>query len=444
VPLFRSKEIPVKTMPERRKESMPWPFRRKSTADAVSTKSEPRPEMLSKPASEVVPAPDHAGSQIQTTVPAYFAARFSFRLFAEVARTDASPNLFLSPASVAMCLGMAREIASGKTRQEIGNVLGLDELAPQDADDVFASLNRVFRQRVDVTLSAANSLWRSNHTTVLPQTAARLRDIFDAEITALDFSSPAAPPQINSWVSEKTCGKIASIVGPLSPLTALIGVNAIYFKGLWQIPFRPAQTYEGTFTTSTGASKRLPMMRQAQTFSYYEDAKLQAIALPYGTGSFGDKLAMYVLLPASGTDLRRFVLDVNSDLWHFWLARFERIRGTIELPKFKFDYGCRLRSPLSALGMKRAFDSEQAQFDGVRAALGKVWLDEILHKTMVDVNEAGTEAAAVTAMTFTMMKAMPRPQRTFHMVVDRPFVVAVRDLSSSTILFLGCIGDPES
>jgi serine protease inhibitor len=186
------------------------------------------------------------------------------------------------------------------------------------------------------------------------------------------------------------------------------------------------------------------MMRQAETFSYYEDAKLQAIALPYGKGSFGDKLAMYVLLPASGTDLRRFVLDVNSDLWHFWLARFERIRGTIELPKFKFDYGCRLRSPLSALGMKRAFDSDQAQFDGVEAALGKIWLDEILHKTMVDVNEAGTEAAAVTAMTMAMMSARQRPQRTFYMVVDRPFVVAIRDLSSSTILFLGSIGDPAS
>jgi serine protease inhibitor len=96
------------------------------------------------------------------------------------------------------------------------------------------------------------------------------------------------------------------------------------------------------------------------------------------------------------------------------------------------------------LGIRRAFDSKQAQFDGVRAVLGKVWLDEILHKTMVDVNEAGTEAAAVTAMAFVAMKAMQRPQRSFHMVVDRPFVIAIRDLSSSTILFLGCIGDPGS
>jgi serine protease inhibitor len=423
---------------------MPWPFRRKSTANAVSTKPEPRSDILSGPVSEMFPAPDDAGPQIQTTVPAYFATQFSFRLFAEVAKTDASPNLFLSPASVAMCLGMAREIASGETRQEIGNVLGLSELAPEDADRVFASLNRVFRQRVDVTLSAANSLWRSHHTTMLPQAAARLREIFDAEIAALDFSSPAAPEQINTWVSEKTKGKIGSVVAEISPLTALIGVNAIYFKGAWQLPFQPTQTYEGTFTTSTGASKRLPMMRQAETFSYYEDAKLQAIALPYGKGSFGDKLAMYVLLPASGADLRRFVLDVNSDLWRFWLAHFERIHGTIELPKFKFDYGCRLRSPLCAWGMKRAFDSDQAQFDAVRAAIGKVWLDEILHKTMVDVNEAGTEAAAVTSLTFAMMKMMPRPQRTFHMVVDRPFVVAMQDLSSSAILFLGCIGDPES
>ncbi len=137
------------------------------------------------------------------------------------------------------------------------------------------------------------------------------------------------------------------------------------------------------------------MMVQGGTYEYYEDGKLQAVALPY----YG-AIAMYVVLPAERTDLQQFQHSLTSGLWESWLAKLESMPGTIRLPRFKLDYFAQLEPALKALGMERAFDRNHAEFDGIQAGEQAVWIDQVVHRAVAEVNEEGTEAAAATAVLF--------------------------------------------
>jgi len=185
------------------------------------------------------------------------------------------------------------------------------------------------------------------------------------------------------------------------------------------------------------------MMFQSGRYRYYEgnyeEGQLQAVALPYEGG-----MAMYVVLPAKGADLQPFRRSLTSGLWESWLAQLRPMLGTIRLPRFKLDYFAQLEPALKALGMERAFDREHAEFDGIQTAQPRVWIDQVLHRAVAEVNEEGTEAAAATAVTAVFSAMLPaRPPRQFEMIVDRPFLVVIRDEGTGTILFMGWVGDPE-
>jgi serpin B len=219
----------------------------------------------------------------------------------------------------------------------------------------------------------------------------------------------------------------------------MVAVNAIYFKGRWTRPFEREVTRDGLFTTATGQKKQIPMMRQSGRYSYYEDRKLQAVVLYYEGG-----MAMHVILPAAHTNPSQFQHSLSSGAWETRLARFEPVLGTIQMPRFKLDYRARLEPALKALGMERAFDPERAEFDGIWSERPPVWIDQVSHRAVADVNEEGTEAAAATAAVTVCLSARnQRPPRRFQMIVDRPFLVVIRDETSETILFMGWIGDPS-
>lgn len=364
--------------------------------------------------------------------------RFAFKLFQELATADAS-NVFFSPSSVMLCLAMVHELASGETRRAMAKALEIADLNPDDAQLAITALKAAFRPRPDVTVSAANSLWCSDRAQMRPELAAKLHDTYDAELTSLDFAAADAVPRINAWVSDKTNGMIGHILDQLSPLAVLVAINAVYFKGRWTIPFPRAATQDGPFTTATGQMKQLPMMFQSGRYQYYEDGKLQAVALPYNGG-----MAMYVVLPAEQTDLQQFRHSLNSGLWESWLSKLESMLGTIRLPRFKLDYFAPLERALKALGMERAFDRNHAEFDGIQAGEQAVWIDQVVHRAVAEVNEEGTEAAAATITFMATMAMRPaRPPRRFEMIVNRPFFVAIRDEITGTILFMGWIGDPQ-
>jgi len=391
---------------------MPWPFVRKSSA---------------------VLASDVTGSSRSPST------RFAFKLFRELASGDGT-NVFFSPSSVMLCLAMVNEVASGKTRQAMAQALEIAGLDPIDTNLTIAGLRAVFHGREHLEVMGANSLWCSDRVQVRPECAAKLRDFYDAELTTLDFAAPDAVPRINAWVNERTKSKISQILDELSPVAAMVAVNAIYFKGRWAIPFDPELTRDGLFTTLTGQKRQLPMMCQSGMYSYHEDDESQTVVLYYE-----GVMAMYVILPAASANARQFQQSLSSAAWESRLARFEEAEGTIQIPRFKLDYRAQLERALKILGMERAFDRDQAEFDGVRAGQLPVWINQVFHRAVAEVNEEGTEAAAATMVTeyFGESASIKRPLRHFEMIMDRPFFVVIRDETTGTILFMGWVGDPE-
>src|SRR5260370_34810562 len=301
---------------------MPWPFVRKSSA---------------------VLASDITGYSCSPST------RFGFRLFRELVSGDGT-NVFFSPSSVMLCLAMVHEVTSGKTRQAMAQALEIADLDPIDTNLTIVGLQALFHGREHLEVMGATSLWCSDRVQVRPECAAKLRDIYDAELATLDFAAPDAVQRINAWVNERTKSKISHILDGLSPLAAMVAVNAIYFKGRWAIPFDRGLTRDGLFTTSTGQKKQLPMMCQSGMYSYGEDDESQAVVLYYE-----GVMAMYVILPAAGTNARQFQQSLSSVAWESRLAQVEEGRGTIQIPRFKLDYRAQLERALTSFRLERAF-----------------------------------------------------------------------------------------
>lgn len=365
-------------------------------------------------------------------------ARFAFRLFRELTKTDDVSNVFISPSSVMLCLTLVHELASGKTREEMAGALEIAGMDVSHLTEEVSRLKTAFRSRACAELAFANSLWLSKDAEIAEELATSLRGLYESELTTLDFASPDALPTINGWVNARTRGKISGILDCISPLTALVAANAVYFKGIWTTPFQREFTRDDKFTSAVRQKKYLPMMLQDGVYLYYEDKILQMAALPYEGG-----VSMYVVLPSGNVEGKQFLQTVTAGSWEYWLGRAGRMQGTIHLPRFKVDYASKLNAALISLGMEQAFDEYRAEFKQVRTKLEPVWIDQVIHRAIAEVNEEGTEAAAVTA-TFMRCLAKPeKPPRRFTMIVNRPFLMVIRDEMTKTILFLGWIGDPQ-
>jgi serine protease inhibitor len=367
--------------------------------------------------------------------------RFAFRLFRQLAAEPKARNVFFSPASVMLCLWPLYDGATGETREAMAEALEVAGLESKDLQSVVVALKSALQiESPGLKLEAANSFWCSQQFKPRSEYIAGLSKDYGAEVFALDFAGDRAVERINAWVAEKTHGKIDSILSSLDPLTFLVAVNAIYFKDSWRDPFIPGFTREELFYTSEGQKLKVPLMSQFGSFSYYEDSKFQAVCLPYQTS----RLAMYVFLPAKKSNLREFLLDLNSSAWDKWMRRFDAMEGHLRLPRFKLTYQAMLKSPLSQLGMALAFDPQRARFDAISPPPPAIWIESVLHRAFIEVNEEGTEAAATTAA----MPAFASPNgpraRKFQMIIDRPFFFAISDTFTNTILFMGTIEEPVS
>jgi serpin B len=391
---------------------MPWPFSRKS---AVLDKTEI--EEFSSSAS----------------------TRFAFKLFRELDRVGSTSNLFFSPSGVMLCLALVHELASGESRKVMAEVLEISGSTRTQLETEIIALKSAFSQRADATTTCANSLWLSKYVHLATAPQASLRALYDSEISVLDFESVDAIATINQWVGAKTQGKITRIVTELSPLSALVALNAVYFKAAWIDPFETFLTRDETFHLEDGSIKQLPIMKQSGTYRYHEDDQLQAICLPYRGGA-----AMYIILPAAKTNLPTFRQSLKSGWWESLLVSLKREEGVIRLPRFNVDYESQLAGVLSTLGMARAFDPHKAEFEHLHTDRPPVWIDRVVHRAVADVNEQGTEAAAATMTTVFCGSAMnQKPRRVFQMTVDRPFFVVIRDESTKVIQFTGWIADPR-
>jgi len=364
--------------------------------------------------------------------------RFGFNLFAEIEKQGAGQNIFISPASVSLCLAMAYNGADGETKQAMARALEFQGLSLDELNRAFADLKSALENPdPKVQLQIANSLWARRGLTFKPDFIQRTKQFFGAEVTDLNFDDPTAPATINKWVSDKTKGKIQKIVDQISPDSVMFLINAIYFKGAWTKEFIKASTHEDNFTTGAGAQKRLPMMSASGNYRYYENADFQAVSLPYGAG----RTSMYIFLPKAA-GLASFNKKLSTANWESWMNQFNEMEGDLSLPRFKIEYEITLNEALKALGMSVAFDGGRANFRGMIESAQNVYISQVKHKTFAEVNEEGTEAAAVTSTEMRATSAM-RPRQKFQMVVDHPFFCAIRDNTTGTVLFMGSITDPK-
>jgi serine protease inhibitor len=362
---------------------------------------------------------------------------FGLKLFREIhAQEDGDANIFISPLSVAMALGMTYNGAAGETQQAMQETLELQGLTIDEVNQSYKSLIDLLRNLdPSVEFLLANSIWYREGFPVIQDFLDVNREYFDAEVTGLDFDSPSAAPTINAWVDEKTNGRISEIVdAPIDPLLVMFLINAIYFKGDWTFQFDKELTADAPFYLEDGGQVQVPMMRTAGEIEigHYWDGDVEAIDLAYG----GKAYSMTIVMPVGGGELSALAGTLDAGRWAEIIGGLTTVESHVWMPKFTLEYELTLNEVLMALGMEIAFDDVTADFSKIYDGFPNLFISSVKHKTFVDVNEEGTEAAAVTSVE---VGAVSMPPTVF---VDRPFVFAIREKFSGTILFMGRIMNP--
>jgi len=355
---------------------------------------------------------------------------FGHTLFKSIAASQPDSNVFISPLSVSMALGMALNGAAGETYNEMKATLALSGLTEEQINNAFHDLIDLLTQLdPEVIVKIANSLWIREHFPVLPEFIQVNQTYFDAETRELDFSLPAALDIINGWIEANTNGLIVDALDRIDPLAMLYLINTIYFKGTWTTQFDPEHTFDTWFTNSNGSMTPCQMMNLETELNYFESDDFQAVDLPYGNGKF----SMTILLPSGDNTVTDIIAQLDSETWDDWMGRFVPTELIVGLPRFKLECGLLLNDVLMALGMESAF-TQSADFSRI-APDRDLFISRVIHKTFVEVNEEGTEAAAVTIVEF-IESAIGTA-----MCMNRPFVFVIRENHSGSLLFMGALVD---
>ena len=366
--------------------------------------------------------------------------RFAFDLFRELVAEDANENVFISPLSVSMALAMTYNGAEGTTKDAMAKTLNFGNVTLEEVNQEYSDLTESLKN-VDqaVKLLIGNSVWMKEEFApiVNPSFLERVGTSYDGETFTRDFGNPETVTEINDWVNNATEGKITKAIQQIDPQLVMFLINAIYFKGEWVTRFDEAQTQKQDFLLPNESAVKVVMMSTSGNFSYYSGQNCHVARLPYGR----DKIAMYIFLPDEGISLDSFIASLNQTAQQEYLSRLRPVGDlAVKLPKFNVEYGVRLNSVLQKLGMGIAFDRDMANFSGIASTnLQNLHISYVDHKAVVEVNEEGTEAAAVTVVG-AGATSVHNEQPSF--VVDRPFFFEIRDDRSGSILFIGKILNP--
>jgi serpin B len=362
---------------------------------------------------------------------------FALDLYRELRTKDG--NLFFSPYSLTAALAMTCAGARGQTEEQMAKALHF-ELKRSDLHPAFKALQAAILQAQgsENIIKIANAIWPHRRYPFLQEYIDLLLREYGVQVTPVDYVSATeqARLQINAWAEGKTDGLIRNLIGPgvLGPLTVLVLVNAIYFKGVWARPFRPENTAPAPFHTGTGETIEVPMMQLKDEFRYSRNEHAQMLELPYA----GETLSMLILLPDRADGLPALEEALSAANLRKWLsARFYRPKVDLSLPRFRLDCGYSFNEPLKRLGMEAGF-SAQADFSGMDGSR-ELSISQVLQRACVDVNEQGTEAAAATAVVMQRL-AMPEPPVVF--CVDHPFLFLIRERATGSILFMGRVDRP--
>ena len=360
--------------------------------------------------------------------------QFAFDLFRQLSAEQPDSNLFLSPLSASMALGMTMNGARGETFEAMRSTLGFAGLSQPEINASYRSLIGLLREldpRVQMLLG--NSIWYRDTFSFHPEFFDTTSTYFDAEVAGLDFGDPASVNTINAWVKESTKGKIDAILEQIGPLDVMYLINAIYFKGDWTRQFPKQDTRDAPFYNVSGERQiaTVKMMHRKGPILLARGDRFAAADLPYGGGAF----SMTVILPERGVEVDEVIASLTLERWQTLTDSFEEADLEVYLPRFRLEYEKSFNKALKAMGMGIAFGPGQ-DFTGMSPA--NPFISEVFQKTFVNVDEEGTEAAAVTVVT---MRVTSGPSA---FVVNRPFIFAIREKFSGTILFIGTMAAPPA
>jgi serpin B len=368
---------------------------------------------------------------------------FGFELLSATAR-EATGNPVVSPASVHAALSMTANGATDETLEEMRRTLKVDEMSAEDANGAWQRLITKLTATTDAsqTLEVANALiGRKGVEFKRPFLDANQRS-FGARLSAMDFENDNVTGEVNRWVSDKTHGMIPRMLDRVESGAVLYLLNAVYFKGDWAEPFKRDTTLIREFAQADGSRVEVPMMSAGRDLPYYATEEYQATRLAYK----GDRSDCFVILPQAGVGTTA-TLDAlkrgGFQKMRQSLASTQPVEVVLGLPKLDSRFGAELSEPLKAMGMLRAFDTGNAQL-GATADMGdwRLYIDAVDHKTVVKVDEEGTEAAAATnAKDYTsFMEGDPMPE----IICNHPYIFAIVDRESGAMLFLGVVNDPSA
>lgn len=374
-----------------------------------------------------------AGTSDAEVYSAEAAPTFGFRLLRQLVLDSSAENVVISPVSVEMCLAMAMNGAGGSTRAEIARTLGGTDTSLDETNKRYAELTRTFALLGgDVELSIANSVWGSNRLGFKREFASACSTSYAAGVKPVDFGDPSAIRMINGWVSQQTHRLISTAIERIDPLNVALVLSAVFFKGRWTKPFDPRDTRPDTFHLMHGGKVMRQMMWQIDDFDYLSGDGFSAVALPFKHSGF----SMYVFVPDDTIGLPAFLCTLNDENWRRWMSKFKKKETYVILPRFKAGYETSLPSALKSMGVISAFNRKDADFTPMfENPRAPVWLGDLAHKALIEVDEAGATAAAATGgVAVTGVAEL--------VFADRPFFFAIRDRKSGALLFMGAICDP--
>jgi serpin B len=240
-------------------------------------------------------------------------------------------------------------------------------------------------------------------------------------------------------VANKTNNKIEEIIDQLDPLDKMVLLNAVYFNGIWSKQFDEDGTKLKMFHQSSNNSYEVPMMNKLNELEYFSNSFISSVKMPYGNGQYN----MLILLPRSGYNSQHIIDEFSASNWKSWMEEYEmKEQVVVTMPRFKYAFELEMKDVLKQMGMEKAFNPSHSDFSKI-ADVNDLYINSVVHKSFVDVNENGTEAAAVTSVTFGVTSVQPGEDQKIYFTVDKPFVFAITEKDTGAILFLGEVNRPE-
>jgi len=358
---------------------------------------------------------------------------FAFDLFKKTIETSGETNVFVSPLSVSIALGMTWNGAKGQTKTEMETALKMTGLSATDINDYYKIMQSTL-PAIDPTtkLSLANSIWYRTGFQVKTDFLQINTNYFNAEVREIDFAQAWAKDTINNWCARKTNNLIPTVLDEIPDNAVMYLINAVYFKGIWRKQFDSKKTFETDFTNEAKQSVKVNMMYQKDTFNYTQDDNVQYLDMPYGNKAF----SMTVILPNEGKTTTDVLNSLTVDSWKNTLQSMKEQEIDVYMPRFKTKNKFLLNDELKNMGMKLAFE-DLADFTNI--ADDDLLISKVIHDTYVEVTEKGTEAAAVTVVEIITTSMPLNP--VFR--VNKPFIYIIREKSTGVILFIGKMGNVD-